>query len=257
MSKIHSTALLGYKDVANTYDNGRPGYPDEAINFIKKNFEISEPKCILDLGAGTGKFTQYFVNSGANVVAVEPVPGMLASLLEKFPDVIGLNGTAELIPVGDGSVDIVICAQAFHWFNATKAGAEIFRILKAGGYIVMVWNRCDESYCWVKSLTEIINPFSSDTPQFQTSDWKIPFKEGTRFSSLKSKEFAHSHLGDSNMVLDRVLSTSFIAKLPDREKNRIKKKVDELISITPDLQGAQVKFPYKTELFWCQKPTWA
>lgn len=250
---IHTTAMEGYKGVADTYNKGRPGYPEDAITFIKQRFGISQGTHLLDLGAGTGKFTQYFVNSGADITAVEPVPGMLKSLLEQHTSIKGVEGTAENIPVGDNSIDVVVSAQAFHWFDAAKAANEVLRVLKPNGYLVMVWNNRDESYPWVKALTEIMDPYSGDTPRSRYGNWRKPFDSGEIFTKLEFKEFVHSHIGDSKMVLNRVLSTSFISKLPDTEKTKVISQVNDLISRTPELQREKVEFPYLTEVFWCQK----
>jgi SAM-dependent methyltransferase len=223
------------------------------MTFIKQKFGISEGTRFLDLGAGTGKFTQYFVESGAEITAVEPVPGMLKSLLEQYPSIQGVEGTAENIPVGDNSIDVVASAQAYHWFDADKAAKEALSLLKPNDFLVMVWNNRDESYPWVRTLTEIMDPYSGDTPRSRNGNWRKPFDSGELFTKLKSKEFVHSHIGDSKMVLNRVLSTSFILKLPDSEENKVIAQVNDLVAKTPELQSPMVEFPYLTEVFWCQK----
>ena len=100
---------------------------------------------VLDLGAGTGKFTKYLLATGAEVVAVEPVVAMRERLTAAFPRVRALSGQAEAIPLGDATVDAVVCAQAFHWFATPAALAEIVRVLRPGGQLGLIWNVRDET----------------------------------------------------------------------------------------------------------------
>jgi ubiquinone/menaquinone biosynthesis C-methylase UbiE len=110
-------------------------------------------KVVLDLGAGTGKFTRMLLATGASVIAVEPVPQMLEQLAHTAPDSKAIVGAAERIPLADSAVDAVVCAQAFHWFATSAALAEIRRVLKPGGVLGLIWNVRNESVEWVARLT--------------------------------------------------------------------------------------------------------
>src|SRR6187402_2215892 len=99
--------------VADAYERARPGYPDDAVRWLAGD-DLSD---VVDLGAGTGKLTRSLVALGHRVTAVEPIPEMLEQLRSAVPGAIPLAGTAESIPLADGSVDVVTVAQAFHWFD--------------------------------------------------------------------------------------------------------------------------------------------
>ncbi len=111
---------------------------------------------MLDLGAGTGKLTTRLVERGLEVVAVDPIPEMLELLSNSLPDTPALLGTAEEIPLPDDSVDAVLVAQAWHWFDTERAVKEVARVLRPGGRLGLVWNARDERLGWVKDLGTII-----------------------------------------------------------------------------------------------------
>ncbi|BDZ38431.1 class I SAM-dependent methyltransferase [Microbacterium suwonense] len=119
-----------FLDAGEDYERFRPGFPDAAADAV-----IPTPvRTALDLGAGTGKFTELLLDRAEHVIAVEPSEPMLAVLRTKLPDVEVHLGTAESIPAADGSVDVVTAAQAFHWFDREPACAEIRRVLARGGH---------------------------------------------------------------------------------------------------------------------------
>ena len=123
---------------------------------------------ILDLGAGTGKLTTRLVERGLDVVAVDPIPEMLELLSTSLPDTPALLGTAEEIPLPDDSVDAVLVAQAWHWFDPERAIKEVARVLRPGGRLGLVWNNRDERLGWVKDLGRIIG--HEVDPFTQTAD---------------------------------------------------------------------------------------
>ena len=134
MSRIHEAAAVGFARGADAYERGRPEYPADALEPLR----LSPDLTVLDLAAGTGKLTRPLAASGARVIAVEPVAEMRAALPSSVET---LDGTAESIPLGDGSVDLVTVGQAFHWFDGDAALAEIHRVLRPGGRLALVWNR--------------------------------------------------------------------------------------------------------------------
>jgi SAM-dependent methyltransferase len=254
VSKIHQSAIAGFSAKAETYVKGRPEYPSEVDAWLRSDLGLCKGKTVLDLGAGTGKFSKKLLATEATVFAVDPVPAMLEQLKQRNPGADAKLGSAERIPLADGSLDAVVCAQSFHWFATPEAVAEIRRVLKPGGAWGLIWNVRDESVEWVASLTGIITPYEGDTPRFHTQKWRRVFPaEG--FSPLREQHFAHGHTGSpEQVILDRTLSTSFIAALPPDEQNNVASQVRELIAATPELAGKSlVTYPYTTAAFSCTK----
>ena len=111
--------------VAESYERRRPEYPPAIVEWLGDRLDLEPGTTVLDLAAGTGKFTRSLVTTGARVIAVEPLDEMRAQLEAALPGVEALAGTAEAIPLPDESVDAVTAAAAFHWFDTEPALAEI------------------------------------------------------------------------------------------------------------------------------------
>jgi SAM-dependent methyltransferase len=254
MTTIHHAAAQGFSTQADTYARGRPDYPAELGNWLRGTLGLAPGKTVVDLGAGTGKFTSLLVPSGASVVAVEPVDAMRAQLAAKLPDVRALPGSAESMPLPDASVDAVVCAQAFHWFANAAAMREIHRVLKPGGRLGLIWNVRDESVPWVAQLTEIMTPYEGDAPRFYKGDWKKVFP-AKGFGPLGLTRFPYTHTGaPEQVIVDRVMSVSFIASLPQSEQDDVRARLHAVITSAPALQGRdEVSFPYSTEAYYCER----
>ncbi|MGX7708059.1 class I SAM-dependent methyltransferase [Methylobacterium sp. Gmos1] len=252
---LHPAAADGFSAGADTYARGRPDYPAALAIWLRDALRLGPGRRVADLGAGTGKFTAVLAATGAAVTAVEPVDAMRARLAAALPGVTAVAGSAEAMPLADGSLDALVCAQAFHWFSTPAALAEIRRVLRVGGRLGLVWNVRDEAAApWVAELTAIMNAHEGDAPRFHTGAWRRPFP-AQGFGPLHEAAFAHGHAGTpEQVILDRTLSVSFIAALPEGERERVAQGVRELIARTPELAGRdRVTFPYRTQVYWCER----
>ena len=256
MPDVHHPAAEGYSVAAAHYETGRPHYPPGVDMWLRSELALRKGKTALDLGAGTGKFLPHLRHTEATVIAVEPVAAMLAQLLDGNPGIDARQGSAERIPLADASVDAVVCAQSFHWFARVEALNEIRRVLKAGGVLGLVWNIRDESVQWVADLRRIFDAYGGDAPRFHTQEWRKVFP-AAGLSPLSETRFLHGHTGPpEHVIMDRVLSTSFIAALPAAERMRVAAQVRQLIASTSDLAGkSEVTMPYVTAAYSCQKLT--
>jgi SAM-dependent methyltransferase len=251
---IHPAAAQGFAANSAAYVQGRPDYPPALADWLRGDLGLAEGKLALDLGSGTGKFLPMLQATGASVIAVEPVAAMRARLAEHNPGIEARAGSAERIPLADGAVDAVSCAQSFHWFANRQALAEIHRVLKPGGSLGLIWNVRDERLAWVAALTAIIDPYAGETPRYHTQDWRRLFP-ANGFTPLTQKQFPHHHTGPlERVIVDRALSISFIAALPPAEQDKIAARIRDLIASTPELAGKQeVTFAYQTAAFCCRK----
>jgi SAM-dependent methyltransferase len=252
MAKIHHTAAEGFAAGAANYAAGRPEYPPAIEAWLTHELGLQGGKMVLDLGAGTGKFSRSLLATGAKVIAVEPVPEMLHQLVRQYPEVEAKSGSAAAIPLADASLDAVLCAQSFHWFATAEALREIHRVLKPGGALGLVWNVRDHNVEWVAAVSRIMNRFEDDSPRFHSQKWRALFP-ADGFGPLREKRFQNWHTGyPEQVIVDRILSVSFIAALPPARQERVKSELRQLIATSPELAGkAQVTFPYETLAVVC------
>ncbi|MDR7269510.1 SAM-dependent methyltransferase [Pelomonas saccharophila] len=245
---IHDAAQRGYTLAPDSYQRGRPEYPPALVAWLDSPLGVRDGARVVDLGAGTGKFTHLLARTGAAVTAVEPVDAMRAKLAESLPGVQTLAGAAEAIPLTDGEADVLVCAQAFHWFANAQALGEMHRVLKPGGRLGLVWNVRDEACDWVAAITEIITPYEGDAPRYYTGQWKRAFEGQALFAPLQLTEFPHSHEGSfEQVVIDRIASVSFIAALPAAERQAVEAKLRALQQRFAALREPVIAFPYVTQ----------
>ncbi|MHC8293943.1 class I SAM-dependent methyltransferase [Pseudomonas sp. LB3P58] len=248
--QVHHSAAAGYRTGADTYVRGRPDYPPQVADWLTGTLGLNADNAVVDLGAGTGKFTGRLMATGAQVIAVEPVAQMLEKLSEAFPEVLAVSGTAMDLPLPDASVDVVICAQAFHWFASAEALTEIARVLKPGGKLGLVWNLRDTRVSWVPKLDAIVNALEGDSPRYYTGAWRQAFPHPA-FGPLAEQRFSHGHTGSpEDVIFNRVRSTSFVAALPASERAKVDEQLRALIAAELELRGRDVlTVPYVTAAF--------
>ena len=226
---------LSFGEEAAAYERGRPSYPPEAIDWLLP----AGANTVLDLGAGTGKLTVRLVERGLDVVAVDPIPEMLEVLSASLPDTPALLGTAEEIPLPDDSVDCVLVAQAWHWFDPRRATAEIARVLRPGGRLGLVWNTRDERMGWVKDLGAIIG--HEHDPLNDEVSLTAPF--GT---AQRTQVEWTSYLTPQALI-DLVASRSYCITSPTAVRTRTLEQVRNLLATHPALANTSgLALPYVT-----------
>lgn len=209
---------LSFSAVAGSYDRARPSYPPDAAAWLVG----AERSTVVELGAGTGKLTELLVAAGHEVIATDPLPEMLAHLRTRVPGARAAVATAERIPVASRSVDVVVCAQSFHWFDHPAALPEIARVLKPGGVLALVWNTRDEGIPWVRKLGAIIG-----SPE-NAADLAAPAGESAHFGWLEQQEFRFWQSLRRDDLFDLVRSRSYVALLDEPEREELLARVGAL-----------------------------
>jgi SAM-dependent methyltransferase len=245
----HPTASAGYGSAAGAYERGRPSYPADAVAHLAVELGLGPGVHVLDLAAGTGKLTRLLALGGAEMIAVEPVAAMRAVLAEAVPGIPVLEGTAEAIPLPAASVDAVTVAQAFHWFDADAALAEIHRVLRPGGGLGLIWNAMDVGVEWVAVLQELVHGARGSVPAYGPSPWRDAFRSNPLFSPLTERTFGFVHELSEDGLVDRVRSTSYVAALPESEQQRLLDQVRTLAAGVPH----PLRLPYRTDVFCCRR----
>ncbi|HEY7397562.1 MAG TPA: methyltransferase domain-containing protein [Gaiellaceae bacterium] len=245
MEGVDPVAATGFTAAADVYERARPSYPPEAIDWLAERVDLRPGRAVVDVGAGTGKLTRLLVPTGAQVIAVEPLPAMLAKLVEAAPGAEALLGTAEAIPLEDASADVITVAQAFHWFDHDRALPELRRVLRADGFLVLVWNMRDLDDPVQAAVEELIAPARATANAQRADTWRPPLQRSPRFGPLETWRFPFAQQFTADDLCDRVRSTSFVAAMDDEEREQLLISVRELVRDVPE------PFPYHyvTEIF--------
>lgn len=209
---------LSFAGVADAYDRARPDYPEGVVPWLVGR----QPASVVELGAGTGKLTRLLAAAGHDLLATDPLPEMLAHLQRQAPGVRTEVASAEEIPVPSRSVDVVVCAQSFHWFDHDRAMPEIARVLRPGGRLALVWNHRDNGIPWVRRLERIIGEKDEREENIR------PLMETQHFGWVEQKQFRFWQSLDADLLVDLVRSRSYVAVLAEDERARVLDRVREL-----------------------------
>jgi len=242
---MHRTAADGFERGAADYERGRPGYAPDAVDWLVGELGAGPGSDLVDLAAGTGKLTRELLRSGAHVIAIEPVPAMRAELSECCPAAEVLDGTAEAMPLPPASVDALTVAQAFHWFDGERALAEIHRVLRAEGRLALVWNVRNLDQPLQRELERLLARYRGATPSHGSGEWRQALASTELFRAAGNERFAHVQQLDSDGLVARIASISFIAALsaPDRER------VLDHVRAIAEAEGGRIDLAYHTEVF--------
>jgi SAM-dependent methyltransferase len=215
LSEIHPEAARGFARAAAAYERGRPGYPDDAVDRLVAALPGPD---VVDLAAGTGKLTRALCARGCNVVAVEPIAEMRATIA---PPARTVAGRAEATGLPAASADAVTVAQAFHWFDGPRALAEIHRVLRPGGVLALIWNRRrmeDEIH---ERIEDLIGRHRGRVPAHRNDSWRGAFAASPHFGPVREEEFANEQVVDADGLADRFGSVSFISTMPAGERDAL------------------------------------
>ena len=219
---------LGFESLVVDYERGRNGWPPGVCDGV-------EAETVLDLAAGTGKLTALLVNHFPKVIAVEPLPSMRAMLAQKIPNARALAGTAEAIPLDDGSVDAVFVAEAFHWFDSVAAGCEISRVLRPTGQLIISFN-------WWRgggfdpglsaTAKALLDDVMEDLPppgieKVDSGLWRQGLKA---FEPLTETVIEHEWTMDTSSLASYFVSISPMGALGEGRRTELR---DRLVALTP------------------------
>lgn len=251
--RISEVAAEGFGAAAAAYEQGRPSYAVDVVDWLVDRLGIAPGRTVVDLAAGTGKLTRLLAATGADLIAIEPVDAMRDQLVQACPGVDAISGTAESIPLPDRSVDALTVAQAFHWFDPAAALAEIARVLRPGGVLGIAFNERDTREPWVADLSKLIR-------WDQRDQWRVPYtvevdwagvldEHGPQFGPADRYNSTYRQPMDADTMVQRVLSTSYIARLPVPEQRALADDVRALVApLGDDFELPYVSVAYASTL---------
>jgi SAM-dependent methyltransferase len=219
-----------FDQAAEDYELGRPGYPDALLDWIEARYALGADDTVVDLGAGTGKLTRLLVRSRARVVAVEPMPGMRAVLARLLPGTELVDGTAEAMPLGGGSVRLVACGQSFRWFANAAALTEIGRVLAPAGELLLVFNGEASQSAVQRRVTELLALADTETEEKKPGrSWREVIAADGRFTIVEEDELPNRHVVDLDGLVARLNSSSQFTRLAPSRKAALLAELGELL----------------------------
>jgi SAM-dependent methyltransferase len=243
--RVRRGSLFGAAALA--YAEHRPDYADAAVRWA---LQTAPGPRVLDIGAGTGKLTAALLALGAEVIAVEPDPSMLAELRRLLPFARAMAGRAESIPLPDASVDAVLAGQALHWFDMDVAGPEIARVLAPGGTLAGLWNVYDDRVDWVDGFDRI----SQGAAGVTLSNWHAKETDAhlaaidlpELFSPAERAEFPHEQRRTTDSLLATVATHSDVLDMPDEARTDLLGRIRAYLTSHPQTASGQFTVPMLT-----------
>ena len=234
------------------YVRYRPGYPSRLVPLLEHEAQLRSDAVVADVGSGTGRSAEPFLQAGYRVIGVEPNPAMreaAGAWLREHDRFASVAGTAEAVPLADRSVDLVLAGQAFHWFDAAAARREFARILVPDGRLVLVWNsRRTEETPFLRDLEALLLTYGTDYREVNHRqvdvDRVAPMFAGGAFTyhALDNRQAL-----DREGLIGRVASASYVPARGEPGHDEMCAALSELFGRYQ--AGGQVVIEYDTEIY--------
>lgn len=240
-----------FSDRVENYIKYRPGYPPEVLAYLNEKIHFNADKVVADIGSGTGISAEIFLKNGNKVYAVEPNKEMREAadrLLSGYSGYVSVHGTSEATTVPAHSVDLIVAAQAFHWFDREAFKRECSRISRVGAYCLLIWNERKVESDFEKVYEELLIRYANDYQQvdhrnIREKDIEAFFAPAPVMSGVLHNEQVFDYEG----VKGRLLSSSYA---PNRGEPNFEPMIVYLHEIFDRYQrDGQVSFSYDCKLF--------
>lgn len=231
---------------ADQYARFRPDYPTAAIDAVLERSGDAGQRLIADVGAGTGISSRMLAMRNTTVIAVEPNLSMIGAA-EARERVHYVAAGAEATGIADGSMDLVSCFQAFHWFDPDPALAEFRRILKPGGGLALVWNQRDRDDPFTEAYSQLVHEFAMSHPAEERSGVADPIFSTSYFRDAERLTFPHLQELSSDALVGRARSTSYLPSAGE-PFDKMVSRLRELHANWADGRSI-VRLAYRTEVY--------
>ncbi|MHA1125150.1 MAG: class I SAM-dependent methyltransferase [Candidatus Heimdallarchaeota archaeon] len=242
-----------FSDRVDNYLKYRPRYPKELLTFLQEEEIICETTILVDIGSGTGFFTELLLESNCHVYAVEPNKEMREAaeeLLQGQSNFASIDGTAETTTLKDKSVDFISVAQAFHWFDRDKTREEFLRILKPDGYLALVWNnRIKEDIPFQEEYNDLLIKYCPGHDK--TNHYKITYDQIVEFYGfieVKIFRCANKQVLNFAGLKGRLFSSSYTPKENEPNYQPLLSALKELFDKYQE--NGKVTMEYKTKMHY-------
>ena len=226
------------------YLKGRPPYPEAVVDELERQ-GLQPGSLVADIGAGTGAASLIFLRRGHRVIAIEPNEDMREAAIRLGID--ARPGTGEDTGLPDACADLVLCAQAFHWMDQSRAWQEFQRIARPGGWIALLWNnRVRTGSPFLDQLERLLERFAvEDVSRAERMDKR-------RWPGMQEAHFPHVHRVDFEALLARVTSMSWMPRPDSPAWPAMAAALRQLFD--EHERGGFVEMPHDCVLYWTRKP---
>ncbi|WP_189014169.1 class I SAM-dependent methyltransferase [Paenibacillus marchantiophytorum] len=242
-----------FSNRVDVYVKYRPTYPLAMMDYLYTVVGLQAGSRVADVGAGTGIFSSLLLERGSLVTAVEPNQAMRSAAIQSLANQLNfqaVSGSAEATGLPDQSVDFIVCAQSFHWFDRAATQAEFRRILKPGGQVILIWNaRLTSGTPFLASYEHLLQTFGTDYEQVKHKNVSpeqlaLFFKQ----DAMHQAQFKMSQALDAAALEGRLLSSSY-SPLPGHANYEPMIAELKLIYERTNQDGV-VHFDYETLVYW-------
>jgi SAM-dependent methyltransferase len=240
-----------FSDRVENYVRYRPGYPNAVVSFLRDAAGLTNESIVADIGSGTGISTKLFLDNGNTIYAVEPNREMREAaerLLASYPSFHSVDGAAEATTLADKSVDLIIAGQAFHWFDRMKTRQEFARILRLGGWVVLMWNSRGDATPFAQAYEALLMEYGTDYQQINHRNIDLPaIREFFAPAEVQVHRLPNEQVLDFDGLRGRILSCSYV---PTENQPRYAPMLSAVQRLFDDFeQHDKVRIEYDTELY--------
>ena len=240
-----------FADRVENYIKFRPGYPKEVVSTLQHTYSLTPDKLLLDVGSGTGILTALFLERGYTVIGLEPNQEMREAgerLLAKYEGFRSNSGQAESTGLPDQSVEVILAAQAFHWFDKAASRREFVRILKPGGILALIWNERKVDSLFLEAYEAFLHEHGRDYAKVDHRKTDAQVVEAFFAPSpVQAHQFPNQQLFDYEGLEGRYLSSSYAYNYQDPECEPALERLKEIFD-THAIEG-KVAMTYDTWMY--------
>jgi ubiquinone/menaquinone biosynthesis C-methylase UbiE len=249
-----SDTVERFSDRVENYTKYRPDYPEEVLQLFRDRMNLRADSVIADIGAGTGISSKMFLENGNRVFGVEPNAAMRAAaaeFLKKYPQFESVDGTAEKTNLPDDSVDFIVAAQAFHWFDRKKTLGEFKRILREKGFVVLMWNeRQLDTTPFLREYEKLLLEFGNDYENVRHDNLDERMLADFFQTDFRRATFQNAQTVDLEGLKGRIHSSSYTPNEQDARFAPMNREIERIFA--KYAENGKIDILYNTNIFYAQ-----
>ena len=241
-----------FSNRAENYARFRPNYPDGILSLLKSECGLTAASIIADFGSGTGILTEVFLKHGNMVFGIEPNTSMRLFAergLKQYPRFVSVEAVAEDTGLATQSIDLVIAGQAFHWFDRKTTKTEFKRILKPGGWVVLIWNeRRVDSTPFLRDYEDLLLRYGTDYEKVRHENVASEISEFYAPQTFKLENVDNIQHFDFESLKGRTRSASYTPEPGDPNFAPLISELEEIFN--RHNRNGVVNFEYDTRVYY-------